>query len=112
MKKVKVLFFIIAILITLVIAGCGVVIDVPITPSTGHIRICTNSPSIYGTLFVDNSSWGVIDGANVIGTSCLGGTVTLGRTYFVEVVDYSFGTGSYCCRYITPSFSGQVFYLP
>lgn len=112
MKKVKVLFFITAILITLVIAGCGVVIDVPITPSTGTIRICTNSPSIYGTLFVDNSSWGVIDGANVIGTSCLGGTVTLGRTYFVEVVDYSFGTGSYCCRYITPSFSGQVFYLP
>jgi hypothetical protein len=41
-----------------------------------------------------------------------GGTVTFGRTYFVEVVDYSFGTGSYCCRYITPQFSGQVFYLP
>ena len=112
MKKVKVLFLITAVMVTLVIAGCGVVIDVPITPSTGPIRICTNSPSIYGNLYVDNSSWDIIDGANVVGTSCLGGTVTFGRTYFVEVVDYSFGTGSYCCSYITPQFSGQVFYLP
>jgi hypothetical protein len=62
MKKVKVLFLITAVMVTLIIAGCGVVVDVPITPSTGSIRICTNSPSIYGTLLVDNSSWGKIDG--------------------------------------------------
>ena len=37
MKKVKVLFLITAVMVTLVIAGCGVVIDVPITPSTGPV---------------------------------------------------------------------------
>ena len=82
MKKVKVLFLITAVMVTLVIAGCGVVIDVPITPSTGPIRICTNSPSIYGNLYVDNSSWGIIDGANVVGTSCLGGNCHFWKNLF------------------------------
>jgi len=112
MKKFRLFSLVTAVLVTLVIAGCGVVVDVPITPATGYIRICTNSSRIYGTLYVDNNSWGVIDGANVVGSSCLGGNVTFGRTYYVEVVDYSFGTGSYCCKYIKPTYSGQVFYLP
>ncbi|NLJ49277.1 MAG: hypothetical protein GX428_06800 [Candidatus Atribacteria bacterium] len=73
MKKGKVLFLITAVMITLVIAGCGVVVDVPITPATatGTIRICTNSPSIYGSLYVDNSYWDEIDGAGVVGKNCL-----------------------------------------
>ena len=112
MKRFKLYLLVTSILVAIVIAGCGVVVDVPVTPSTGYIRICTNRSWIYGTLYVGNNSWGVIDGANVIGSSCLGGDVVLGRTYSVEVYDDIFGTGSYCCRNITPTYSGQTFYLP
>ena len=113
MKKVKVLFLVITVLVTLVIAGCGVVVDVPITPATGTIRICSSSFNVYGTLYVDNANYGIIDGAGDIGSTCLPvGPLVLGRSYHVQIIDENYGSGYYVSRYITPSYDGQYFYIP
>jgi len=112
MKSLTTILLVSAVLVTMVIAGCGIVIDVPVGTTTGYIRICSRSNSIYGTLYVEGVNYGKIDGASVIGSMCLGiGPITLGRTYFVDVVDYDFGTGDYS-TYITPRFDDQTIYLP
>lgn len=112
MKKFRLFSLVTAVLVTLVIAGCGVVVDVPITPATGYIRICANSPHIYGTLYVNGVSYGKIDGAGDIDPNCRSsvGPLYFGRSYFVEVIDYDFETGDYY-GYITPNYEGQTIYL-
>lgn len=112
MKRLTLILLVTVALVTIVIAGCGITIDVPVGTST-YIKICSNSGSIYGTLYVNGISYGKIDGANVIGPRCRSGIgpLILGNTYFVEVVDWDFDTGDHS-TYITPRFNDQTIYLP
>jgi hypothetical protein len=112
MKKRTLILLVVAAIAAMVVVGCGITIDVPVGTNT-YIKICSNSGGIYGTLYVNGISYGKIDGANIIGPRCRSGIgpLILGNTYYVEVIDWDYGTGDYS-TYITPRFSDQTINLP
>ncbi|MEI6157110.1 MAG: hypothetical protein WCP87_01940 [Atribacterota bacterium] len=111
-KTYLILFVLLLVAIPVIISGCGLTIDVPITPTShsGYIRICSGSSSVFGRVYVDGVSYGYIDGEGIMGSPCTSssvGPLTLNISHHIEIYDYSYG--SYSSNYFTPSYSGQTF---
>ena len=100
------------VLLAALLSGCSVTV----TPRHGDIKICTDDPSIYGDVYIDDEYTGYcIDGAEwwEYCPNCTTGwiTVTLNQRHKLEVWDPESRTATYD-ELFTPARDGEVIWIP